>query len=90
VPADPGTLAATEPTSICGNIRVDDTFSDVLARGGTCPADARDSVVALDAWITSGVSADRDHRVFTSADPAADGWRWAVVSQVTGAVLYVR
>lgn len=90
VPADPGTLAATEPTTICGNLSIDGVFTDVLARGGTCPADARDSVLALDAWITSGVAADRDHRVFTSADPAADGWRWAVVSQVTGAVLYVR
>lgn len=89
-PDRPVPLGAGEPTVICGDISVDGVDHDVVARDEGCPTSPAADISALQAWISDGTEPGPGRSAFTSDDPAADGWRWALIDERTGAVLYVR
>lgn len=60
----------------------------VVVEGEDLPRDSRAGVRALEDWL-AGDDPGRGWEAFVSEDPDRDGWRWAVISQRTGAILYI-
>ncbi|MBB0967663.1 hypothetical protein G6016_01545 [Dietzia aerolata] len=89
IPDEPGALSPRAETKKAGTAEVGEDEFVVVVKGDDIPRDARRAVAALETWLDGGEPGS-SWDTFTSEDPDREGWRWAVISQRSGTVFYIR